>query len=88
MHSVCTHGQNKFSICTKYEKVLLQAKEKDLYDWLDALDPSWQGPPSKGVQIKEYSTLTIMALLILVCNLEFMLTVESAIPGLLVYIER
>ena len=36
-------SQNTFSICTKQRGFLLEAKEKELHDWLYAIDPLLAG---------------------------------------------
>lgn len=36
-------AQNTFSICTKYRGVLLQAKEKEVQEWIYAMDPLLAG---------------------------------------------
>lgn len=35
--------QNTFSVSTKYRSIVLQTQEKDLVDWLYALDPLLAG---------------------------------------------
>ena len=35
--------QNTFSICTKYRGILLQAREREVGEWLYALDPLLAG---------------------------------------------
>lgn len=35
--------QNTFSICTKYRGMLLQTKEKEVQEWIYAMDPLLAG---------------------------------------------
>ena len=45
VHIVCFLPQtvNTFTICTKHRGFLLQARDRDTYDWLYALDPLLAG---------------------------------------------
>lgn len=42
-HSKVHGGTSTFSICTKHRGILLQTKEKELHDWIYALDPLLAG---------------------------------------------